>query len=276
MQLFWLSPLILYPLWKWGRRFVTVILLLILLSMGCVFATFYTNNYKLRFMSMANGGDILGRFKKIYYPTHTRMGAYLVGVTLGYILHRTKDRNVSISWKIQCLGWLMSIGTILAIIFGQYPLQQIDAKENLIRDAFYESCSRVTWCVALGWIIFACVKGYGGIINYILTWSIWMPFARLSYSIYLTHFIIQMLLITTSRTTSYFNDINVYHSFWGDFGFALTVSIFWCLAFESPIVILEKYLIPSKLKNLVGEQTASRNTCSTEVLNSNDVESTRN
>lgn len=31
-----------------------------------------------------------------YYPTHTRMGAWLVGVILGYILHDLKGKSVRI------------------------------------------------------------------------------------------------------------------------------------------------------------------------------------
>lgn len=32
----------------------------------------------------------------IYYPTHTRMGSWFVGVILGYILYRTKFTKISI------------------------------------------------------------------------------------------------------------------------------------------------------------------------------------
>lgn len=31
-----------------------------------------------------------------YYPTHTRMGAWLVGVLLGYILHNLKGESIRV------------------------------------------------------------------------------------------------------------------------------------------------------------------------------------
>lgn len=33
------------------------------------------------------------------------------------------------------------------------------------------------------------------------------------------------------------------HKFWGDFGITLTVALVWTLAFESPVLILEKLLL---------------------------------
>lgn len=39
------------------------------------------------------GGDSM---TKTYYPTHTRMGAWLVGVALGYILHNLKGKALKI------------------------------------------------------------------------------------------------------------------------------------------------------------------------------------
>lgn len=33
------------------------------------------------------------------------------------------------------------------------------------------------------------------------------------------------------------------HKFWGDFGLTICFSVFWTMAFESPIIVLEKLLI---------------------------------
>lgn len=35
--------------------------------------------------------------KDTYYPTHTRMGAWFVGVMLGYISHNTKEKSLNLS-----------------------------------------------------------------------------------------------------------------------------------------------------------------------------------
>lgn len=43
-------------------------------------------------------GDVM---YETYYPTHTRMGAWLVGVLLGYILHNSKGKSMTIP-KVNC------------------------------------------------------------------------------------------------------------------------------------------------------------------------------
>merc|ERR1711872_1102976 len=52
---------------------------------------------------------------------------------------------------------------------------------------FYMGVKRLAWSIGLGWIVFACVKGYGGPVNSILAWGAWAPLAKLTYSCYLVH-----------------------------------------------------------------------------------------
>lgn len=242
MQLYLISPLIIYPLWRWGRKVLIAIAGLILLSMGCVLATFLVKELRLAFVDPQSGGR--NRMKLTYKPTHTRMGAWLVGVILGYILRQTKNRQFHLSKATIVSGWLISLTIMLAIIFGDYPLQQPDSynKHPLIIDAIYESTNRVVWAGCLGWMVFACVNGYGGPINTFLSLSIWQPLGRISYSIYLVHLPLQALFTASLKNTIRFGDVIAVHKFWGDFGLAATVAVFWSLAFESPIVGLEKLL----------------------------------
>lgn len=240
MQLFILSPIILIPLWKWPKFTIPAIVFLILGSMGCIFGTFYINKYSLKLLSLSS--TLQERMEKIYYATHTRMGAWLVGIILGYILNKTRETEIQISKTYKIIGWTISFATILAIIFGQYGIQQIENKENLLISALYDSCTRVSWAISISWIIFACYMGFGGIINWFLSLAFWAPLARLSYSIYLTHFVVQVVRVGSAKTNGYFSDVTSIETFWSDFGLTLTISVFWCLAFESPVVVLEKYL----------------------------------
>ncbi|XP_055643556.1 nose resistant to fluoxetine protein 6-like [Toxorhynchites rutilus septentrionalis] len=243
MQLYILSPLIIYPLWRWGRKILIAVVCLVLLSMGCVIATFLVNDLRLAFM----GGASSDRMKLTYFPTHTRMGAWLIGVILGYILHHTKNRRVLLPKAIVAFGWLISVGILLLVLFTNHPLQQPGsyAEISVAVNAIYESFSRVTWACALGWIVFACVNGYGGPINTFLSLPVWQPLGRLSYSIYLLHFQLQIMLAGSRRNTAHFGDIEAVHNFWGDFGLTVTLAVLWSLVFESPIVGLEKLLFGS-------------------------------
>lgn len=72
--------------------------------------------------------------------------------------------------------------------------------------AAYSALSKPAWGLALAWIIIvrawrldrviphitfqSCYYGYGGPINSFMSWSIWIPLGRLSYSSYLIHLMI--------------------------------------------------------------------------------------
>lgn len=249
MQLYLVSPLIVYSLWRWGRRALIVIAGLILASMGCVLGSFLVNDFWLAFVDSGRSGN--SRMALTYQPTHTRMGAWLLGIILGYVLFQTKHRRVVMSKAVVTIGWTVSLTAMLAIIFGDYPFQQPDSymNHNIAWDAIYESTNRVAWSGCLGWIVFACVNGYGGPVNTLLSLSVWQPLGRLSYSIYLLHLPMQMILTGSLRNAFYFDDIRAVHRFWGDFGLTVTLAVLWSLAFESPIVVLEKLLFGSARKS---------------------------
>lgn len=103
----------------------------------------------------------------------------------------------------------MALGTFGSIIFGQYPMQQISHTPNTLESAFYESFSRVAWVFALSWIIFVCVNGYGGPINWFLSLNHWKPLAKLTYCIYILHIPVQFFMLGIVRVPESISDINV-------------------------------------------------------------------
>uniref|UniRef100_A0A182JAD6 Nose resistant-to-fluoxetine protein N-terminal domain-containing protein n=1 Tax=Anopheles atroparvus TaxID=41427 RepID=A0A182JAD6_ANOAO len=240
MQLYLLAPLLIYPLWRWGRRVLLVIAALTVGSMVCVLVLFLA--YDLRLSFLAVDQDRL-RHVYTYYPTHTRAGAWLVGVFVGYVLQRTRKHYVLLPRWAVATGWTLATAIILAILFGDHPLQQSDyASLPLAADAIYEALNRVAWAGAVGWIIFACVNGYGGPVNLFLGAAIWQPLGRLSYSIYLLHLPIQLMMAGVARLPFYFTDLQAAYQFWGDIGFTVTLALPWALLFESPVIGLERIL----------------------------------
>ena len=52
---------------------------------------------------------------------------------------------------------------------------------------FYIPLSRPMWTMCTSVIALMCSCGYGGPINHILSWSIWVPLSRMTLSVYLMH-----------------------------------------------------------------------------------------
>lgn len=128
MQLFVLSPLFIYPLWRWPKKIGPAMTLLGIPAALCYTATihlkwdvpllilfsrqyFYTTHpFKIKqfstfFDAMVKNRSAMKRFLKyiqFYYKnTLNRCPSYLVGILLGWALERTKNVNVTI--KKVCL-----------------------------------------------------------------------------------------------------------------------------------------------------------------------------
>ncbi|XP_001656258.2 nose resistant to fluoxetine protein 6 [Aedes aegypti] len=239
MQLFLLSPLLIYPLWKFGKRVLILVGLLIATSMIYIFVMFMVHDFP---------GSVLitdiTRDNLTYLPTHTRMGAWLIGVITGYVLYRTKNSFVRLDKSQVILGWTLSLAALVGCIVGaHYVNQPFPNTHAQIFDALYESLKHVVWAFGVAWIIFACTNGYGGPVNSVLSLSIWQPLGRLSYCLYLLHLPMQTVLTASTRTTRYFSDLRAIHTFWGDFSLTLLASVGWTLCFEIPFANLDVWLL---------------------------------
>ena len=62
------------------------------------------------------------------------------------------------------VGWILSIGIILTCIYGLIPFlnENLEFEMNPLMCVIFGTFSRIGWAIAVGWIIFACLSGYGG------------------------------------------------------------------------------------------------------------------
>lgn len=54
----------------------------------------HKREYKIKTFTIYSMINHIERMKITYYPTHLRMGAWIVGILTGYILHKIKDRRI--------------------------------------------------------------------------------------------------------------------------------------------------------------------------------------
>ena len=135
-----------------------------------------------------------------------------MGTIFGFIMFKVKDREFKLRQSVVMLGWLISIGTLMAIIFGPYHSvpQNFGVIDSTAAEAStYEAFSRISWGFALSWIISACHFGYGGKINEFLSHHQWQLLTKLSFAMYLTHMTVQSIIIASSKTSVFFSTFNV-------------------------------------------------------------------
>lgn len=102
--------------------------------------------------------------------------------------------------------WLLSLGTLAAILFGMYPLQSVDNPAPQVAHAIFFALQRNSWGLAIAWIIFSCEMGGGGVVKTILELPIWRPLGRMSLSFYLVQTLYLTVHVGSRRAPIWFSD----------------------------------------------------------------------
>ncbi|KAH8278499.1 hypothetical protein KR018_004095 [Drosophila ironensis] len=240
MQLFIISPILLIVVYKWGKKGAGGIFVLMLLLSACLFATQMVNNYSMLTKSIDQDA-----MRKLYFATHTHAAPWLIGFLFGYFLHLNRGKKFQLGWVAVWSGWALCLALIFTSIFALYPAGKWDAAQlSTLADASYYTFTRIAWPLALCWLVFACMQGYGGLANSFLSSPLWQPLSRLSYSVYMWHMFVQEINTRTTRTSTYFSDYQVMLKFWSDLGFTVLLAVFMYLIIEAPFAGLEYFLKP--------------------------------
>ncbi|XP_045130662.1 O-acyltransferase like protein-like [Portunus trituberculatus] len=184
-------------------------------------------------------------FDLVYYPSWTRASPWLVGIWVGYIFFRQGNIKYKMSALVVTLGWTLAAITGLLVVFGIYSYNHFisPSPHEVMSHLTYGGLHRLAWGAVLGWVVFACHNGYGGVVNGFLSHPVWQPVSRLTYATYLVAFLMQYLLFYNSRDVYYFTHINTIFSTVGAVVIAIGAAVLLSLMAESPIVGLEKLLL---------------------------------
>ncbi len=144
--------------------------------------------------------------------------------------------NKSIKFFITILAILTALACLFTI-YGDYILVPGLNRSVLVA---YQSLSRTFWSICIGWLLFLCCINQGGIVNKILSWPIWSPFARLNYSCYLVHSTIIYLILFNQKMPMYYQGQLVFNNFIAHIFLSYAAAILVAIFFETPFFIIEK------------------------------------
>lgn len=71
---------------------------------------------------------------------------------------------------------------------------------TVLEAGLYAALHRFGWSFANGWLVLACVMGYGGPLKKFLSCRALIPFSRLTYCAYLTNGFVELYLFSSVRT----------------------------------------------------------------------------
>ena len=168
----------------------------------------------------------------------------MLGLLMGYILHTTKDRTIKISRLLNLLVWTLAFLVGFALVYGPYDIPSDTSDPSFwLKYRGYMSLNKASWGLCLSWVVFACVKGYGGPVNDFLSWGLWSPVSKISFMTYLFHM---------SFNWYYFamQDYNVDFTMWllsqmfvAQVAICLFIGLLGCLTLELPFGKIQKLLL---------------------------------
>ncbi|XP_069123537.1 nose resistant to fluoxetine protein 6-like [Argopecten irradians] len=241
MQFYVVSPLLLVPLYfskKIGLAVNAFALLVITIATAAVSAHFEL----LPTLLSTDAAAVMKEYHHYSYDYYMvpwcRMGPYIVGIVAGYIIYRTNGQY-KIQKELNLLIWFLIAVLACVVVYGVYGPVNGSQWDNGIA-ALYNGVHRSVWGLCLCWVIFACVTGNGGIINDFLSWKLFVPLGRLSYCIYLTHVLVLFYYFQTMRHPFYGTNLESTYIFLGSLVLSILTAIVATLAFETPMMVIEK------------------------------------
>ncbi|XP_044740250.1 nose resistant to fluoxetine protein 6-like [Chrysoperla carnea] len=251
MQLYILSPLILIPIDKWPK--IAPYLFGSLVAAFTIIPTTVAWYYDIQVIST---NRVINDWNKIYYgQVHTRGGPWMIGLVLGYILFQTKHKKIRINKILAAFLWLFTVLAILYIIFGIYP--KFDFQYSKLYSIIYIGFHRNVWALGLCWIVFACVHGYGGPVNWFLSLSVFQFLAKITYATYILSEGFQNYNRGILRVPVVFKNFYFLKSFFSTTCFCTVLSIIWVLCFEAPFGIIDGVIIKA-VSNIARKENVKR------------------
>ncbi|CAF1664171.1 unnamed protein product, partial [Adineta ricciae] len=188
MQFHWIAPLALIP-FVLGRKSISFIIAILFVLIGIASITgilLYYPDMSVDVLEAFTDKPGPTFYKNIYITPWCRISAYAVGLLTGFILIHF-GREYRLKKLIKIFGTILSIVLALLCLFATYPEYILPSGLSRSILIAYQSLARTFWAIFIGWILFLCSIYQGGLVNKILSWSIWAPLARLNYSCYLIH-----------------------------------------------------------------------------------------
>ena len=268
MQFFIISPIFIflahflpfpYPLLPIG---ITICLFLlpsfILSAVFSLHSNFYFPLNHLSDGLIANASLLpRGDLTEYYYTKpYCRINPYLIGLGLGYIIYKlsqwkkeTGNRR-SLEVRLALLDvvfWPISFVTCFALVYGLYGSFHghiMSEFENII----YIGLSRTLWGFGLSLFIFICYSGMAGPIDSFLSWSVFVPLSRLTFSAYLIHPVVIMTFMFSLRDKIYYHDTTYAFLIVGMVAMSYAAAAVIAICIEFPLSNLEDLILRRKKK----------------------------
>ncbi|XP_046402917.1 nose resistant to fluoxetine protein 6-like [Ischnura elegans] len=200
--------------------------------------------------------DPFSLFDELYDKPWTRLGPYMVGMAVGYLLTQEVVYK-KISKVASAIAWMLCTAVTFSLVYGLYG-----RKIGPLESAAHTALSHTTWGLAMGWIVICCGTGRGGPVNAILSNRVFVPFSRLSFCAYLVHPIVMFAVYMHSDAPYHLTRDSMVMTIGGFILSSYMLAFVVSMSIEAPSIRLLEFIHPIK-KKLREEEERSKNASST-------------
>ncbi|KAF2070537.1 hypothetical protein CYY_008142 [Polysphondylium violaceum] len=179
----------------------------------------------------------------IYQKPWNRIGPYLIGIGIAFLYKEDKVKRIYKSQKIRYIFYLIALG--LTFFFSYIPYSYYSTKGwNNIESSLFSAFGHTLFTVGFAIFILGTFYGYGGFLKWILELSIWKPFSKLTYSVYLIHPVIIMVRVLSSSQMFHYSWTEFAYSYIGNLAVSFGAAFVIHLCVEKSFVNLERLIFP--------------------------------
>ena len=268
MQFFLISPIFIIPAFVFKfpfgliPLFVAIILFLIPpLVITAVYSLhsnlyFPLNHLKDGLFEVASNMTYGDSNVYYYVKPYCRINPYLIGMALGYIIwkvnqwkSKTGDRR-ALELRLAVLStisWPISFALCFSLVYGLYGSfhgHLMSEFENIL----YLGLSRTLWGLGVSLLVFICYSGMGGPISTFLSWGVFVPLSRLTFTAYLIHPIVLSTSLFSLRNTLIYEDTSFVYMIVGLVTLSYGAAAVFAVCIEFPLANIEEMLLKRKRK----------------------------
>ena len=245
-QLFIFAPIFLYLLYHYWRVGVAAIFVALCATWTTTGIIAGVNEYKANAIIESFGGyagtgvlDYPDSRTDIYEKPYCRASAYLIGMLLGFVLHKKWEppKGLHIRIPFYLVMWILAGVLCITPVYGLYRDfngHELSDFENII----YYMFSATGYCLGLSCVIYACHNNYGFIINTILSWKLWVPLSRLTFAVYLIHVPLYTFYFATMQSRIAQTDYMIMLAVTANIGLSYSIGLAIAALVEYPFAYL--------------------------------------